>query len=87
MADLSRTAAALVAYDAGKTAREELFRAVFDQSSLDTWQAAERAAEDAVRQAFWLDTQEINQRARAYLVHPDDPWLRGLVDNFVLNRE
>jgi len=70
----ARTKEALRVYDAGKTDREARFATASTTAEMEAALSAETAAAREVSEAFAEDTRDINM-----LVHPDDPWLRGLV--------
>lgn len=75
-----RTREALKVYDAGKHERDMAWAAAEDNKDVHSAKFMEQAAQDFVRDAFVLDTLEINQEARSRLIHPDDPWLRKTVE-------
>lgn len=71
--DLTRTAAAVDAYDAARAAYT-------GASSHDGALFAEMARADrAVRESFAADTADRNDRETALMVAPRDPWLRRLI--------
>lgn len=69
---MKRTREAIAAWD---TLQEELEHAT-TQERLDVYLKLEEAQLAKVREAFALDTADINSRENAMLVHPRDPWLR-----------
>jgi hypothetical protein len=75
---LPRTRSALEIYDAGKSERHAVWDAV--ETNEDVWAcvARDKEAADLVREAFAEDTAHVNSRDRAFLIHPDDPWVRRL---------
>lgn len=77
--DLTRTKAAVAVYDADKPRRDALWEAAETAEAVFAAQAEEKVAENRVREAFALDTADRNTKSQAYLVHPDDPWLRRLL--------
>ncbi len=79
MANFANTRAALVVYDAGKSTRQSLWDNITDEYSLYLAEKADKEAEELVQSALYEDTSEINCRENCALVHPNDPWLRGLV--------
>lgn len=79
---MERTKAALAVYDGGKSEREALLDRAESNEDVWAWVAMEKAAADLVREAFAADSAHVNSRDRAFLVHPDDPWLRRLVVKF-----
>lgn len=74
-----RTSKALQAYDEDRPRREALWERV--QTAMDVGRCVheEQAAANLVREAFFRDTQHVNSKDRAFLVHPNDPWLRRIV--------
>ncbi len=79
MTDFARTRAAIAAWDAGARARYECWLAVSTKEELRAAMAREKEEADLVREAFAEDTAHVNSRDNAFLVHPDDPWLRRVV--------
>ncbi len=75
-----RTSEALKAYDASKDDRAMWWHEATDLDDVRSAEEQDKHAEDLVRDAFVLDTQDVNQEAQARLIHPDDPWLRRLVE-------
>jgi len=77
---LPRTRLAVATYDAGEPARHA--RMMSSRTNDEVWAAVaeEKADADKVREAFAEDTKEINTRSNAFLVHPDDPWLRRILE-------
>lgn len=75
-----RTREAVRVYDADKPRRNALWEAATTNEGVLAAQAEDRAAEDKVRESFALDTADVNTRSQAFLVHPDDPWLRKLLE-------
>lgn len=81
MSTFLKTRAALAAYDADTPRRDALWTHEMSASDVHAAQAAELAAVNKVREAFAEDTAEINSRERAFLVHPQDSWLRHAVEH------
>jgi len=79
---LRRTKEALAVYDADNPRRDALWDAVQTEEDVYAAEAEDKAAADKVREAFALDTQHVNSRDRAFLVGPNDPWLRGMVAKY-----
>jgi len=81
-ADFSRTREALQVYDAAKPSIKALWELAMTNEEVEFAQKAEKEEADKVREAFFLDTQEVNSRDHAMLVSPNDPWLRNLVAKY-----
>jgi hypothetical protein len=79
MGAFERTKAAVDAWDVGREARAARFEAATTAEEVAAAEAAEAAELRAFHEAFYEDTKEVNAREAALLVHPDDPWLRGLL--------
>jgi len=82
MTSFHRTREALVAYDADTPRRDALWDAVQTNEDVYAAEAEDKAAADKVREAFAEDTKNVNSRDRAFLVSPNDPWLRRLVAKY-----
>lgn len=82
MTDFSHTKQALRVYDAHRIVRNALWEAASVGEIFDIYVAeqADKEAEDLVRQAFYEDTKEFNSKDHCKLIHPDDPWLRRVVN-------
>jgi len=76
--DFARTRAALAVYDADKPRVQASWAAAQSDEDVAACQAADKEAADKVREAFALDTAEVNSREHAFLINPDDPWLRRI---------
>jgi hypothetical protein len=77
-----RTREALEAYDADTARRDALWDAAETNEDVYAAEAEDKKAADLVREAFAEDTKNVNSRDRAFLVGPNDPWLRGLVAKY-----
>ena len=75
----ARTRAAVSVYDGEKPVILKAWMNALTADELDAVHASDVASENKVREAFAADTAEVNSRDRAFLVHPDDPWLRALI--------
>lgn len=82
LANFSRTQEALKTYDTDKSRRDAVWGATDTNEAVYAAQAEDKKAADKVREAFAEDTKNINSREQAFLVNPDDPWLRGLVTKY-----
>ena len=80
--NLDRTAKALAVYDSEKAGLTAKMAAAMTNDAVWDVVAEIRASENRVREAFALDTADVNPRDRAMLVHPDDPWLRRQVAKY-----
>jgi len=78
MTTFDRTKEALQVFDATRPARDAKWDAALTNEDVYAAQAEDKQAADVVREAFAEDTREVNSRAQAFLVSPDDPWLRRL---------
>jgi hypothetical protein len=77
--DFTRTRQALAAYDASEPERRAAWDTIANMADLKACQSADRAAADAVREAFAVDAAGINSRENAFLIHPGDPAFRKMV--------
>lgn len=68
-----------MAYDSTKPQRDAAWLDALTNAAVWACVRRDKTAEDRVRQAFAKDTSDVNSRDRAFLVHPDDPWLRRIV--------
>ena len=73
-----KTLIALRDYDAAAHEREELWRRIDSEEELAAAQARDKTDEDRVREAFFEEGP--NSRQNAFLIHPDDPWFRRVVN-------
>jgi len=80
MTKFARSREALKVYDQEKPIILELFAKADTQQLLTLALAADATSVAKVREAFADDTKDINRRDQALLVHPDDPWLRRLME-------
>lgn len=78
MARLTRTKAALAAYD---ELYADFIDAVGELNNAETNRRFDlvMAAERRVREAFADDTADVNQRRNALLINPDGEWLRRMI--------
>lgn len=79
MTDFTRTREALKVYDADTPRRDKLWNDAMTNEAVYAAQAEDKVAADKVREAFAEDTKHVNSRERAFLVSPNDPWLRRIV--------
>lgn len=77
-----RTAAALAVYDADREARKRLWDEIDSDAGVLAAQRVDKEAADKVREAFYKDTKEYNSRTNAYLIHPDESYLRDIVKRY-----
>ncbi len=82
-----RTIAALAVYDREAADRDKAWDAATTAIDVDSATEADQVAADRVREAFALDTCQVNDRDQAFLVQPNDPWLRALVARFMAASE
>jgi len=81
MADFRNTIEALRVWDATKPDREKAWDNASDGLvELKLAEDEDAKAQALVHAAFHEDTKHINSLDRCALVHPDDPWLRSLVE-------
>ena len=80
---MKRTQGALQTYDEDRPRRDALWDQVQTNADVERCRHEDELAADRVREAFFEDTQHVNTRDRAFLVHPNDPWLRRIVAKFI----
>lgn len=68
--------AALTEYDRTAPARQVKWDAVQTNEDVNACLAMDKEADDKVREAFYQDTKDRNSKDRAYLVSPNELWLR-----------
>lgn len=76
-----KTRAAAVEWDAGRAAREKAWE---DSVSLEEMDEVEKKQNEELRKfrdAFFEDTKHTNSREHCDLVHPDDKFIRELLEN------
>lgn len=78
---MENTIKASKAYDEDKPRRDALWDSAATNEDVRAAVAEDERAADDVRAAFFEDTKDVNSRDRAFLVHPDDPWLRKLASS------
>jgi hypothetical protein len=72
---------ALAGYDAGRDTREQAWQMAQTAGAVRQAARSDLLAALVVSEAFFKDTRGLNQLDRCQLVHPDDPWLRKLIND------
>lgn len=80
---LEKTRAAVKIWDEKKdTLAKRIVATTTEIEFREAWEAEAKEI-DLVREAFAIDTHDINSKENAYLIHPDDSWLRRWLINDV----
>lgn len=73
---LTKTKIAIQQWDSNRAEREARWSKVSCNRDFKECTRLDKIEADLVREAFFQDTQEVNCKERAYMIHPDDVWLR-----------
>lgn len=76
---LERTRIAIEAWDALRPVVDQMLWDARTPRDVYRALAFDRLCANFVREAFYTDTQNVNSRSRAYLVHPGDAWIRNAI--------
>lgn len=73
---LTKTKVAIQQWDSNRAEREARWSKVSCNRDVKECIRLDKIEADLVREAFFQDTQAVNYKENAYMIHPDDIWLR-----------